>query len=60
MSLQLTVGAIPQELQGGILRIASLMDKAGGAISTLSFIPTYDDEWNSWSVQILKEICRSV
>ena len=59
MSLQPTVGAIPQELQGGILRIASLMDKAGGAISMLSFALTYD-EWNSWSVQILKEICRSV
>ena len=43
MSLQLTVGAIPQELQGGILRIASLMDKAGGAISTLSYALTYDE-----------------
>ena len=59
MSLKLTVGAIPQELQGGILRIASCMDKAGGAISMLSYALTYD-EWNSWSVQILKEICRSV
>ena len=40
--------------------MASFMDKAGGAISTLSYALTYDDEWNSWSVQILKEICRSV
>ena len=60
MSLQLAGRCNPIGIAGGILRIASFMDKAGGAIRTLSFIPTYDDEWNSWSVQILKEICRSV
>lgn len=58
MSLRLTVGA-SLKLAGRILRMASFMDKAGGAISTLSYALTYD-EWNSWSVQILKEICRSV
>lgn len=43
MSLRLTVGAIPQEFQGGILRMASFMDKAGGAISMLSYALTYDE-----------------
>lgn len=59
MSLQLAGRCNSTGIAGGILRMASFMDKAGGAISTLSYALTYD-EWNSWSVQILKEICRSV
>lgn len=43
MSLQLAGRCNSTGIAGGILRMASFMDKAGGAISTLSYALTYDE-----------------
>lgn len=41
LNIKRKVGVLPRGKQGGILRMAFFMDKADGAISTLSFALTY-------------------